>query len=93
MCSSRKLGLCKDLMIQLSSYLVPSLEQDSLTSLSQMASNSMTIVQAKPRFDEERQMWLGLEKFIDMTKSVIHREGNSSFTLPHSFFYAPPSKK
>ncbi|XP_053397755.1 uncharacterized protein LOC128556479 [Mercenaria mercenaria] len=75
LCTSRKLGLCKDLMLQLSSYLVPSLEQDSLTSLSQMATSSaMTVVSAKLRFDEERQMWLGLEKFLDMTKSVIFRE-------------------
>ena len=70
------MGLCKDFMLQLSSYLVPSLEQDSLTSLSKMAATSYgNIPPNKPRFDEERQMWMGLEKFIDITRGVIFREG------------------
>lgn len=75
MCTTRKLGLCKDFMMQLSSYLVPSLEQESLTSLSKMAAASNPNIQGKPRFDEERHMWMGLEKFIDMTRAVIFREG------------------
>lgn len=60
-------------MLQLSSYLVPSLEYDSLTSLSKMAASGN--MPARPHFDEERQMWLGLEKFVEMTKAVIFREG------------------
>ncbi|KAH3725429.1 hypothetical protein DPMN_051262, partial [Dreissena polymorpha] len=75
LCTCRKLGLCKDLMLQLSGYLVPSLEQDSLTILSKMATAQGPVaVTMKPRFDEERHMWMGLEKFVDITKAVIYRE-------------------
>ena len=73
--ATRKIGLCKDLMLQLSVYFVPDLEKESLTSLSLMADPQKIPIATKPRFDEERRMWQGLEKFVDMTKDVIYREG------------------
>lgn len=73
-CTCRKLGLCKDLMLQLSSYSLPSLDQESLTNLSQIATPSNITVPAKPRFDEGHHMWLGLDKFIDIIQKTIHRE-------------------
>ena len=73
--ATRKIGLCKDLMLQLSVYFVPDLDKDSLTSLSLMADPQKVPMATKPRFDEDRRMWQGLEKFIEMTKEVIYREG------------------
>ena len=62
-------------MLQLSSYLVPDLEKESLTSLSLMANPQTVSLATRPRFDEERRMWQGLEKFVDMIKDIIYREG------------------
>ena len=70
---SRKLGLCKDLMLQFSGYLLPTLEEESLTNLSQATSKSPS--PSKPCFDEDRHMWQGLEKFIELLKETIFREG------------------
>ena len=77
LCTTRKPGLCKDLMLQLSSYLVPDLEKDSLTSLSLMADPQRIPIATRPRYDEDRRMWQGLEKFVDMTRDIVYREGKS----------------
>ncbi|XP_052808503.1 uncharacterized protein LOC128237211 isoform X2 [Mya arenaria] len=74
LCVTRKLGLCKDLMVQLTGSLAPGLEQESLTNLSKMASHGPVATATKPRFDEERHLWMGLEKFIDVAKNLIFKE-------------------
>ena len=65
-------------MLQLSSYLVPDLEKESLNSLSLMADPQRIPMATRPRFDEERRIWQGLEKFVDMTKDIIYREGKAA---------------
>lgn len=77
----RKLGLCKDIMLQIGKYLVPSSEPESLSNLSQTVTNKNVSMAAKSKFDEEHLMWAGLEKFVDMTKFMIYREGTYSILL------------
>jgi len=75
LCQTRRLGQCRDLMLQLATSLIPRTEHETLASLAKMAANGPIATGSKPRFDEEKYMWTGLEKFIDVTKAVIFKEG------------------
>ncbi|KAL3882501.1 hypothetical protein ACJMK2_028838 [Sinanodonta woodiana] len=66
---SRRLGLCKDLMLQVSSYFIAPLDHDSLTILYQGSSTM------KARFEEEKRMWRGFEHFIDFVINILDKEG------------------